>query len=149
MSKKIYPSKYTDKKVTDAQYLTDFIMERIARQDDEILPYKYWNLPKWNKIFLRQLGEASKLLATLDCKAVIEFLNSRNGKKIYSLGMKKPIIDGAQQYMQIKVDVICKNIELMEKYGEEYLLYDDEVSDSDEISSKPKASLWEKLNGKI
>src|SRR6185503_11058667 len=100
MSKAIYPSKYTDRKVTDAQYLTDEIVEKIARKEGKALPYKYWNTPEWSKVFRRQIGEANKLLKEVDCVAIMAFLRSPKGKHIISLGLKKQILDGARLYMK-------------------------------------------------
>lgn len=144
MSKAIYPSKYTDRKVTDAQYLCDEIIERIARKEKKTLPYKYWNLPEWNKIYRRQIGEANKLLKQASCVAIMNFLRSKNGKYIFSLGLKKQIIDGVKN---LSVVVVNKDEVPAEIQGlkEDFIIIDEHISIEENESVEPKANLWEKL----
>ena len=92
MQKREYQSKYTDDgKCTEAQYLVDIAMERIAKREKDILPKRYWSLDKWKKHFRRQIVAANALLKLHTCKQVVGALNTPRGKNIYSLGLKKPI----------------------------------------------------------
>lgn len=142
MSKQIYPSKYTDRKVTDSQYLTDEIMERIAKKEKKVLTYRYWNDPAWKKIFLRQLAEANALLKEVDCVAIMTFLRSVKGRNIYSLGLKTQILAGAREYMKKYINetvgspIYDVNDEFVKEIPDEEIVIE---------SSKTKSNLWEKL----
>ena len=92
MQSREYLSKYTeDGKCTEAQYLVDISIERIARREKEVLPKRYWTLDKWKKHFRRQIVAANALLKEFTCKEIVDALNTYRGKNIYSLGLKKPI----------------------------------------------------------
>lgn len=136
MSKKIYPSKYTDSKVTDSQYICDEIMERIAKKDSKTLPYKYWNAPQWNKVFRRQIAAANALLSEAECLTIMNFLRSSKGKNIYSLGLKKPILEGCKKIQGVDVAFI---------HMDEIDPFIDDTIEEEIITSEPKVSLWEKL----
>lgn len=142
MSKAIYPSKYTDRKVTDAQYLADEIMERIAKKEKKVLTYRYWNDPQWKKIFLRQLAEANTLLKEVDCVAIMAFLRSVKGRNIYSLGLKKQIIAGAHECMEKYINKIVGSP--IYDINDEFI---SDITDEDIIieSSETKVNMWEKL----
>lgn len=73
---------------TSAQYLAEIICQRCADKDKVgTLPYKFWNLPKWKKLYVRQVGLANKLIKAHG-DDFIRFIKSKSGSKIISLGMK-------------------------------------------------------------
>ena len=139
MSKAIYPSKYTDRKVTDAQYLTDEICERIARKEGKVLPYKYWNLSEWNNIYRRQIAAANKLLKDTDCLYIMSYLRSKRGQQIYSLGLRKEILAGANQF------VVAHAVSNPHLSYEDNLLPDLIEEEIEQSSGESKTSMWEKL----
>jgi hypothetical protein len=92
MVDKKYTSKYlADSEVTAAQYLCEFIVERIAKKEGATLPVKFWATAKWGKTFVRQIAAANKLLKTHDIRDIIAALNHPKGKWITSLGAVKQI----------------------------------------------------------
>ena len=92
MNKK-YKSRYgANSDITAAQYLVEFIMERIAKKEKTTLPYKFWNLPKWNKQFRMQIKYANELFSEFSEEEVFKALNTKQGKRIFSLGAKKTMI---------------------------------------------------------
>jgi hypothetical protein len=137
---KKYKSKYTEKMVTAAAFLCDEIMERIAAKEKEKLPFRYWKTERWKQDFLRQIGEANKLLKVADVLSIMTFLRSPRGKLVYSLGLKKIILEGASKYMAIR-DFVDK----VEEVPDDVFLYEElEEVPKDPIES---VSLWEKLRG--
>ena len=94
MSEAKYPSKYTDKLITDGQFLTERICERIAAKEKKTLVYQFWSKsPEWGKIFRRQIKDANELLAEASLVEIMTALRSKDGQKIYSLGAKKQILN--------------------------------------------------------
>lgn len=90
---KKYKSRYgADSDITAAQYLVEFIMERIAKKEKTTLPYKFWNIPKWNKQFRMQIKYANELLAEYSEQEVFGALKTKQGQRIFSLGAKKTMI---------------------------------------------------------
>lgn len=144
--KAVYPSKYTDKKIGPSQYLADEIMERIAKKEGKTLPYKYWSLDQWKKIYLHQVTAAGKLLQECDPVAIMAFLRSVKGRKIYSLGLRKQILAGTREYNTSTTICIelpeIKEIETL--YNEE--IFTDEDIEVDMEYNKRGDSLWEKLS---
>lgn len=101
MSKNIYPSRYSNGKcVSAAQYITELICEKKAKQDKLDIGYKFWINPEWSKYYRNQIGSANKLLKTYNPKAIIRALQDKRTEKIYSLRAPHllPII---QQYESI------------------------------------------------
>ena len=93
-----YRSKYIieDKKISAAQYLTEFICERIAEFEGKNLYTKFWNSKEWQKTYRAQITHANKLLKEFDIRQIIKALKCPRGKKIRSLGAKgmiKPLIE--------------------------------------------------------
>src|ERR1700722_6568094 len=86
-----YQSKYTEKLVSEAQYLVDLMMERIAIKEKTTLPHRYWKSDIWSKIFKHQIVKATRLLGRHSLKDIVAALNTFRGKKLYSLGLEKPI----------------------------------------------------------
>jgi len=49
------------------------------------LAYKFWNTKKWKRTYINQVTKANKLVEKYDERAIVKFLNSDRGKRIYSL----------------------------------------------------------------
>lgn len=82
-----YSSQYSDTKITAAQFAAELICENIAYKKNKQLPVKFWNLPEWRKIFIRQVQLASTLISLYGEFELIRIL--RKERYIYSLGYKK------------------------------------------------------------
>jgi hypothetical protein len=95
-----YKSKYSDQYVTGAQYLAEFICERIAEKDGKKLPYKFWNTEEWKKIFQLQIIKANELLKVYRVGVILKALQLPQAKRIYSLGLKKAIEPLAKQIIK-------------------------------------------------
>lgn len=79
-------SKYSNgKSVSAAQYLVEFICERLAKIKKKDLHYRFWLSPEWEKEYKGQVGAANKLLKQYDIRQVLAALKSERGSKIYSL----------------------------------------------------------------
>jgi hypothetical protein len=140
---KEYQSKYTEDKITAAQYLVDIACERIAKREKETLPREYWRLDKWLKHFKRQIIAANALLKEFSCKEIVDALNSYRGKNIYSLGLKKPIseIINSNKIKGLKADQVIVDDMWTEK--------DEDVFNVDyhgeSFRANKKKSTWEEL----
>jgi len=139
--KKEYTSKYgASGEITSAQFLTEFIMERIAAKDNKTLPSKFWSHSDWKKTFLAQINHANKLLKEASCIEIMAALRHKDLSRVYSLGLKRQILDKVAQLA--KVNDITKEPLLSEP--------DWVLDESDTVEDKPinkLTSLWEKLNG--
>jgi hypothetical protein len=81
-----YPSKYSNgKTVSAAQYIAEFICERLAKRQKKDLHYRFWLSQEWEKEYKGQIAAAHKWLKKYDSRVIIEALNSQAGSKIYSL----------------------------------------------------------------
>lgn len=143
-----YKSKYlansdNEYNITAAQFLTEFICERIAAKTKRALPAKFWNHPNWNKDFRRQIGAANKLLAEHDIRDILAALRHQKGKWITSLGAKKQI---AEVIKLTQKDLYTNTV--MEQVRGEMAIYDfcEEIP-IECVTTEKKKSLWEKLNG--
>lgn len=86
---KKYKSPSTGDFCTPAQYIAEIICQRCATHEKAgTLPYKFWNLPKWKKIYIRQVSLANKLIKEYGEEPVIKFVKSSSGKKTISLGAR-------------------------------------------------------------
>lgn len=85
-SKRKYPSKYSNgKDVSAAQYITEIICEKKAKQDNKDLHYRFWLKTEWANFYKNQISSAYKLLKKYNELAVIKGLNNPKSSKIYSL----------------------------------------------------------------
>ena len=55
------------------------------KNNEGSLAYKFWNTKKWKRTYINQIIRANELVELYDEKAIIKFLNSDKGKRIYSL----------------------------------------------------------------
>jgi predicted Fe-Mo cluster-binding NifX family protein len=86
MNNNLFPSKYSNgKSVTAAQYIAEFICERIAKKQNKDLHFRFWLSPEWEKEYKGQITAAHKLLKKYSYKDIIDGLLSSRGIKIYSL----------------------------------------------------------------
>lgn len=141
-----YTSKYgANGSIGAPQFLVEFIMERIAAKDKRNLPVKFWSHEDWKKIFLAQINHANKLLKAASCVEIMNALRHKDLRAIYSLGLKKQILDKVKQ-LSINTDISVDCIQ-----GD--VLVDDwieQIPDNEIIIDEPKTkqvSLWEKLDG--
>ncbi len=156
-----YKSKYgATRDLSAGQYLSEYILERIAKKEKTTLPYKFWEIDKWKKEFVKQTILAARLLEELTVEEVFEVLKSKKGQKIYSLGCYKTLIKPIAEEMRRK-KIQCKTVmgqELdlnnmgiykdIEQVPEEDILVVDDGPDHlpEEPPEVPmKKSLWEEL----
>ncbi len=95
-----YSSKYTDKKVSAAQKLAEFICERQADKQRKALTYRFWNLPEWKAVFLNQLRAAQSLLKLYTPEAIMAVLKQK--RNVFSL--RVTWLEAAYQAEQNKID---------------------------------------------
>ena len=55
------------------------------KNNEGSLAYKFWNTKKWKRTYINQIIRANELVEQYDERAIIKFLNSDRGKRIYSL----------------------------------------------------------------
>jgi len=81
-----YKSPSTGEYCTAAQYISELMCQRMAEKNNEgSLAYKFWNTKKWKRTYVNQIIKANELVEKYDERAIVKFLNSNRGKKIYSL----------------------------------------------------------------
>jgi hypothetical protein len=113
MSKNIYPSRYSNgKTVSAAQYITELICEKKAKQDKLDLHYRFWLTPIWSKYFRNQIASANALLKKYSAKAVIKALQDVRTDRIYSLRAPHllPIIDQYEAVVESENQEFTKTI---------------------------------------
>lgn len=90
--KSCFASRFGGGWLAAGQYLAESMVDRMARKEGETLPLKFWELPRWKRVFLLQLRSANELLKSYSVEAIIRALRTTEGKKVYSLGA--PWLDG-------------------------------------------------------
>jgi hypothetical protein len=108
-----YKSPSTGDFCTPAQYIAEIICQKQATHEKiGTLPYKFWNLPKWKKIYIRQVSLANNLIKEYGEEPVIKFVKSKSGSKTISLGARnvkneiekiKFALDNAPKHDKIEV----------------------------------------------
>lgn len=84
-----YKSPSTGDFCTSAQYVAELVCQKKATHEKVgTLPYKFWNLPKWKKEYIRQVSLANKLIKEFGDEAVVKFIKSKSGSKTISLGAR-------------------------------------------------------------
>lgn len=101
---KQFKSVYTDKLVTEAQYLAELMCERLAKHRGLTLHKGFWYTENWRRDFLMQLRFANQLIKLYSIEAILSALRSVDGKKIYSLAAKwlDPLIKSEQDKIDAK-----------------------------------------------
>jgi len=118
MSKKKYPSKYSNgKNVSAAQYITEIICEKKAKLNKQDLHYRFWVNKQWEKFYKDQIASANKLLKKYSDTAIVRALNSLKAQKIYSLRAPflVPIIEAEEQILQSENTELSLNLNRPEK----------------------------------
>lgn len=88
--KSTFPSRYAiGKFVTPAQYLAEMMSERYARKQNKDLPLEFWNNEEWAKFFVEQITAANTLLKCFTMTAILNALQRKENKWVYSLRLKK------------------------------------------------------------
>ena len=103
MSQKQYPSKYSNgKTVSAAQYITEIICERKAKNSKKDLHHRFWTNKVWERFYKDQIASAHKLLKKYSDTSIVRALNSSGAQKIYSLRAPFliPIIEEEEQKLQ-------------------------------------------------
>lgn len=81
-----YKSISTSQPCNAAQYIAELVCIRRSEKDNNgSLEYKFWNNSK-NEEYQIQVRVASKLIKKNGDTAVLHYLNSPNGRNVYSLG---------------------------------------------------------------
>lgn len=100
-------SNYTDRNITPAQYLAEFICERQAQKQKVSLFNHFWNSEAWKKTFQHQVVIANRLLKSYTLVEIINVLNSYKGKRITSLGnhwQLVPLLKAEAKKRSLKTD---------------------------------------------
>ena len=81
-----YKSPSTGEYCTCAQYISEIVCGRMAEKENVgTQPYKFWNTPKWKKVYQYQAVLANRLLKRYREAAIIKALHSPECKNMYSL----------------------------------------------------------------
>ena len=84
-----YKSPSTGEYCTEPQYVAEVLCQRQAKKEKVgTLAYKFWNSGKWKNIYIRQISSANKLIKEFGDGVLIKFINSKEGRDIFSLGMR-------------------------------------------------------------
>lgn len=113
MSKKQYPSKYSNgKQVSAAQYITEIICEKKAKLNKQDLHFRFWVNREWEKFYRDQIASANKLLKKYSDTAIVRALNSSKAQKIYSLRAPFliPIIEEEERIVQSQNTELSLNL---------------------------------------
>lgn len=99
-NEKPFKSLFSELYIDAPNYLAEFICKRNAEKENSgTLPEKFWNIPKYKSIYIREVSQARNLLKTYDARAIIGALDSWESKWIMSLRNRKliPIIEKHQK----------------------------------------------------
>lgn len=72
--------------LSDSQALAELMCLRMAKKDSDSLQDKFYNIPKWRKLFLAQLNLANGLLKLYSYDAILSVLEKN--VSVWSLGAK-------------------------------------------------------------
>jgi hypothetical protein len=118
MSVHKYPSKYSNgKTVSAAQYITEIICEKKAKNNKQDLHYKFWTTKAWAAYYRNQIASAHKLLAKYSDTAIVRALNNKKAEKIYSLRAPHliSIIEQEEKILSQRNTDISINVDRTEK----------------------------------
>jgi hypothetical protein len=89
--------------VTCAQYVAEAVCTRMAEKENiGSQSYKFWNTPKWKKVFQYQVVLAHRLLRKYPEAAVVRAVHSPECKRMYSL--RYPLLEKVIQKYQAIID---------------------------------------------
>lgn len=109
-----YISKYSNgKEVSAAQYITEIICEKRAKQNKEDLHFRFWISKKWSGFFRNQIGTANKLIQKYKTDAIVRALKDKGSDKIYSLRAPFliPIIERYEKIIESENQELTKSYE--------------------------------------
>jgi len=111
-----YLSDYGGGYIRSAQWITERLCALIAKKDGSELPDKFWNLPRWQKLFRRQVQIASSLLLLHDVEAVSSALKDKRLYNVHSFAAFSTVkfFTSVLEEYQSKIDVekLSKEIKL-------------------------------------
>ena len=100
-NKSRYKSPSTGDYCTCAQYVAEIICSRMAEKENlGTQSHKFWNSPKWRKIYQYQIVLANRFLAKYPEAAVVKAINSPECSRMYSLRYP-PLESIIQKYKKI------------------------------------------------
>lgn len=79
-----YLSSYGGGYIRADQWVTEKLCSVIAKKSGSELPDKFWSLPKWDKIFRRQVQIAASLLILHDAEVIYASLKDKRLRNIRS-----------------------------------------------------------------
>jgi hypothetical protein len=94
-----FPSKYSNSFISASQYITELLCEKIAKNQGKKLPYKFWDLHEWNKIYCRHIVEAHKLVKQYEAEVLIRALNDPQMRRMNSF-LFPPFLPLVKQYQK-------------------------------------------------
>lgn len=103
--------------VSAAQYITEIICERKAKNSKQDLHYRFWITKTWAAYYRNQIASAHKLLSQYSDVAIVKALNHKNASRIYSLRAPHliPIIQEEQQKIDSQNNHLSLELDRTEK----------------------------------
>lgn len=83
----VFHSKYCERSIGAAEFITELICEKIAIRERKPLSTNFWLNSFWTPIYKKQLHIAKSLITIYPYQAIINALKNPKSEKIYSLGM--------------------------------------------------------------
>jgi hypothetical protein len=104
-NKSRYKSPSTGDYCTCAQYIAEIVCGRVAEKENiGTQSHKFWNTPKWRKMYQYQVVLANRLVKKYPEAAVVKAVNSPECKRMYSLRYPslEPIIQKYQKIIELQ-----------------------------------------------
>ena len=96
-----YKSPSTGEYCTCAQYIAEIVCSRVAEKENVgSQAHKFWNTPKWRKMYQYQVVLANRLLKKYPDAAVVKAVHSPECRRMYSLRFP-PLESIIQKYQKI------------------------------------------------
>lgn len=96
-----YKSPSTGDYCTCAQYIAEIVCSRVAEKENiGTQSHKFWNTPKWRKMYQYQVVLANRLIKKYPEAAVVKAVNSPECRRMYSLRFP-PFESIVQKYQKI------------------------------------------------
>ena len=96
-----YKSPSTGEYCTCAQYIAEIVCSRVAEKENVgSQAHKFWNTPKWRKMYQYQVVLANRLLKKYPDAAVVKAVHSPECRRMYSLRFP-PLETIIQKYQKI------------------------------------------------
>ncbi len=83
-----YKSTSSGESCTAAQLIAEIFITRQEASKGNVVPYKFWNLPKYKLRYIRQIRDANSLLKIYTGESIIAALMSKDGNWIFSSNAK-------------------------------------------------------------